>query len=170
MLLALALALMSPTTPVNNAADAVVQVLCADGSGSAVHVGNGKYLSVAHVTEMTSCTVEGESIIDIKPAGNNDFSTFRGKEIAAKAKTSCSGFSAGETYLAIGYAFGWPQQTRNPWTASQFRLNGYQAFTGEAIPGMSGGAVIDDGGRVVGVINMRWPARSLALKDSYVCK
>lgn len=149
---------------------AIVQVQCLEGTGTAVHIGNGKYASARHVVSMFMCTVNGEPVKDVKLSDEDkDFGTFSGPRLPVKMKYSCSGYKAGKDYLAIGHAFGLPRLTANPWIASPFRIGWQHAFVGEAIPGMSGGPVVDEKGILIGVVNMRWPARSIALRDTELC-
>lgn len=150
---------------------AVVPLSCADGmgSGSAVHIGNGRYVTAAHVTDM-GCTLAGEPIAVTYTNGKTDFAIFNARPIATTLKYSCKGFKSERMYYGVGYGFGWPKVVTQPWFASAINFGGFRHFIGEAIPGMSGGAVIDAKGVVYGVVNMRWPARSMALADTPVCK
>lgn len=172
-LLLSALLLLSGSTPAVAApvdyGKVVVQVDCDDGLGSAVKIGVDKYITAAHVVNNGECHIRGETISDVVLSKDSDFAVFTGPASRDKLRVSCSGFYDGETYLSVGYAFGWRKLTYEPLIASKYVINGYQAFTGEIIPGMSGGAVIDSRGRVVGINNMRWPARSLALKNTELC-
>lgn len=149
---------------------AVVYVDCGVSVASAVKVGEDKYITAAHVVDHLPCYVNGVKIQDVEAFPESDFATFRGPKSEIKAKTSCRKFVAGEEYLALGYANGAPWLTPEPWIASKFQFGDQQAFSGEAIPGMSGGAVIDDNGKVLGIINQRWPARSLSLRDTNICR
>ena len=150
--------------------DAVVPMDCLVTVASAVKIGTDLYITAAHVVAGHSCTIYGNAITDIKTAPDQDFATFRGPSSPVTAKYTCKGYKGGEEYLAIGYADGLPFLSYMPWIASHFHFDDQQAFTGEAIPGMSGGAVIDQSKRVVGIVNRRWPARSIPLKDTSICK
>lgn len=149
----------------------IVQLVCEKALGTAVKVGDDKYVTAAHVVAGTGlCTIGGVPIRDVQISSSQDYAEFRGPFAKIRAKFRCRPFHSGEEYLAMGYAMGAPFITFSPWTASHFQIEDKQVFTGEAIPGMSGGAVIDQDGRVIGIVNQRWPARSLPLKQTPLCK
>lgn len=148
---------------------AVVFVDCGQKTGSAVKVGRDKYITAAHVIEDAVCYVDGVPITDVK-IGPTDYATFTGPASNIKAKYVCRRYVGGEEYLALGYAMGAPFLTFESWVASRFSVGDKQMFSGEAIPGMSGGAVLDQDAKVVGIVNQRWPARSITLKDTSLCQ
>lgn len=166
MLLALLLAGSTPVPVLGVDTSPVIQVVCNEGTGSAVNIGNGKYVSVAHVMGLTSCKVKDEPVrnVVLDTKDGHDFATFDGPE-GASASYSCKGFKAGKIYLAVGYAFGYETVTVEPLLATVFH-DSKTMFVGEVIPGMSGGAVFDEDGVLVGVVNQRWPARSTSLEDT----
>lgn len=150
---------------------AVVQVICKDSRGSAVKIDDDTYISVAHVTQAEGCEIQGVPI-EVLQSDAKDFSILRGPKSEVRASYTCSGFTSNREYLAVGYGGGWPVLMHQPLRASGFKVFGepYQMFTGEVIPGMSGGAVFNKAGKVVGVVNMRFPARSLPLSETSLCK
>lgn len=169
--LVLALGASAPAhpTPYVENPKATVRVDCVFSVGTAVKISEDRYITAAHVVDNPLCTVDGAPISDIKKEAN-DFATFTGKPGPEYSKVSCKGFKIGEYYLAKGYALGLFEVKIVPWLATPFVLDGFHSFLGDAIPGMSGGPVVNDRGEVAGVVNMRFPARSIALKDTSVCK
>lgn len=151
---------------------AVVRVECNGGLsvGSAVKIGEQEYITAAHVVSSGACTIEGQPIKNVYLNIDQDFATFDGPKNNRRIKVSCRGYSRNDNYLSVGYAFGWERKTYEPLIYSGIDLDGFASFTGEIIPGMSGGPVIDYSGRVVGINNMRWPARSMALRDTKICR
>lgn len=149
----------------------VVQVICEDRKGTAVAIDHDTYISVVHVTEAKGCQINGVPI-EVLHTDAKDFSILKGPRTEVKARYSCRGFKPDAEYIAVGYGGGWPTLMYQPLRASGFKVVGqpYQMFTGEVIPGMSGGPVYDRRGRVVGIVNMRWPARSLPLSETNLCK
>lgn len=150
----------------------VVQLVCEDRSGTAVKIDDDTYITAAHVAVGENCKVGGTAIVLTEIDTTRDFAVFTGPASRISAKYTCRGFSSDEEYLAVGHAFGWKELTYQPVRASGFGVRGEptQMFTGEVIPGMSGGPVYGKNGRVVGIVNMRWPARSLPLSETSVCK
>lgn len=151
---------------------AVVRIQCGSAIGTATHVGGGNYVSVKHVTSMGTCSVAGGKATDVHEAKHQDFSTFKGPVLPTKIEADCRGFEPGKVYMAVGYAFARMTQMVQPWLATSVpdSEHGMTTFIGEGIPGMSGGPVISAEGKVVGTVNMRWPTRSIPLKDTYFCK
>lgn len=148
----------------------VVQVRCEGSLGSAVKISGKGYITAGHVAEAEGCTVAGQPIQNVRMYPG-DFATFDGPSSPVKAKTTCSDFKPDEEYLAVGYGLGMPVLMYQPVRASAFKKPSepFQMFTGEVIPGMSGGALYDKSGKVVGIVNMRWPARSLPLTETPLC-
>lgn len=170
----LAVAALLLATPVSMAAEpfsldesAVVYVDCGMKSGTAVRIGPTEYVTAAHVVTDDVCRVNGE-VIHPRIDGSQDFATFSGPR-GKYLKKYCRDFAKDETYLAVGYAMGAPFLTSTPLMATEMKSGGMRVFVGETIPGQSGGPVIDRSGRVVGIVNMRWPARSVPLRNTSVC-
>ena len=151
---------------------AIVRIQCGPAVGTATHVGDGNYVSVKHVTSMGPCKVAGGVATDVHEAKHQDFSTFKGPVLPTKIEADCRGFESGKVYMAVGYAFARMTQMAQAWLATSVPdfEHGMTTFIGEGIPGMSGGPVVSAEGKIVGTVNMRWPTRSIPLKDTYFCK
>ena len=166
---------MAPLPNYSHEERAIVQVFCkrADGntaSGTAFKVGRNSYITANHVTASGLCYVGGERITVTSSDFEKDYATFQGPASDVVLKADCKGFRAGEVYIARGYPGGMPFNIQAPWTAMDYVMDGFQVFTGEGIPGMSGGAVIDRRGVAVGLVNKRWPTRSMPLRSTSFCR
>lgn len=165
--------ILASPTQASEAIDAspVVQVVCDASAGSAVRIDSDVYITAVHVLQGKGCKVAGTPV-EVLQAGQHDFAIFRGPAGTGVAKYSCGGFDANVEYLAVGYGHAWPVLMYQPLRASAFKIanDPYQMFTGEVIPGMSGGAVFDAKGKVTGLVTMRWPARSIPLSETSLCK
>lgn len=155
----------------------VRQVLCTEGRGSAFQTDHG-WVSVAHVTAMKGCFIDGQPIEVTEQDGEHDFSRLNVFSIRnVPMRIDCSGYKPGEYYWSAGYAFGRPFQTRIRIMATGFSLpDGKRILVGEysVIPGMSGGPIYNDAGEVVGLVNAFLPGSGISLsrelKDTSLCK
>ena len=134
-------------------------------------------LTAAHVTSHGRCAIgrtppsPAEAGLEVvREDGVLDVAELRSPEPHPFLRVGCGGFRAGGAYRAIGFIAG-HYRANLPWTATGLSdaASGQAEFAGEAEPGMSGGPVIDMGGRAVGVIDQRFPARSRSLEDTYLC-
>ena len=156
----------------------VHQVSCKEGKGTAFRVGREHFLSVAHVTALHDCKVEGEPITVTNQDSDRDFSELdvplpRDGGMAI----NCEGFIPGHWYWSAGFAYGAPFQTDLALYATYAKDGtGKRVLIGDyaVIPGMSGGPVMDAQGRVVGTVNAYFPGTGISLsrelKDTAVCK
>lgn len=153
--------------------DAIVRVTCdvAGGRsvGTASHVGNGVYTTADHVVDQGTCTVKGQAIYNIKSDKVHDFATFAGPVLKDRVKFTCRNFRSGRHYLAVGYPGRLSFQVMEAWNSTPFQLAGYRVFVGNGYPGMSGGPVLDKNGHMTGIVNMRWPTRSMPLRSTHLC-
>jgi S1-C subfamily serine protease len=155
--------------------DAIVLVSCKEATGTAFHIGGGRYVTANHVVVQGGggCSINGKDATVTGQDEKNDVAELSGPVIAAKFELDCDGFKAGQEYLAVGFAGG-ETLTRLPLLYSAFGRdpgNGNGQFIGaETIPGMSGGAMISLSIRVAGIVTQRWPSRARALADTYLCK
>lgn len=167
-----ALLCAAPTQPSGTYAHdeaAIVLVNCIATTGSAFKVGPNSYATAAHVVDAPGCMVSGEPIKVTHFDRERDYATFIGPASPAVLRVSCEGFKGARLYLARGY----PQGAFNiyaPWWSVGISLAGFNIFQGEAIPGMSGGVVMDEWGRAVGVVSKRWPPRAMALRNTGYCR
>lgn len=153
----------------------IVQVRCMQGSGTAFRISPTTLLSVAHVTSLSGCFINGKPFT-VKHK-NGDFSILSMDDKAPRwLAIDCNGFVAGRAYIALGFARGLPTLTEVDITATG-RIEGeWSILQGvwTVIPGQSGGPIIDPTtGKVVGTINV-FDARagrsgSVALKSTAAC-
>jgi hypothetical protein len=153
----------------------VVRVICLTGMGSAFWVGPHILLSVAHVTNLGLCAIDGNLIKVIETKG--DFAVIYSDRPAARwFRVDCGGFKLRHKYTAIGYARGLPVQTSVDVTATGDVLSGFAKLWGvfTVIPGQSGGPMIDpDTRRPVGMVNvfdaLAGLSGSVPLRDTPIC-
>ena len=148
---------------------AIVKVECEGGWGSAVKIGPSEYITAAHVVNAGGCTVDGVGITVTRVNDLFDYATFTGPTNNHVIPVSCGGFDAGKIYVARGYPGGFPGLVRVPWLMTELTDQGQRLAIGDAIPGMSGGALIDRRGRVTGIVNRRVASRSLPLSATSAC-
>lgn len=155
----------------------VYRVDCLEGKGTAFRVGRHHFLSVAHVTAMSECTVEGHPITVTEQNGEKDFSQFDADFAGPILRVSCEGYHAGEYVWSTGYAKGLPFQTAIALYTTYIKdSGGKRVFIGPyaVIPGMSGGPVMNAHGEVVGTVNAYIPQTGISfsrdLRDTSVCQ
>jgi hypothetical protein len=160
----------------------VKQVRCDKVRGSAFKVGANKYLTVNHVSENTGCKIEGNPIFVTYKDPKGDFSILSVYDPEPGGiEISCEGFKDGGVYNAIGFARGAPQSVSIMLRATSMinlpsLLRGWSMFMGVeyVIPGMSGGAILDEQGRAVGMVNAYFAPFGLSwsrsLKDTALCQ
>lgn len=155
----------------------VHRVNCDEGSGSAFRVGGNHWMSVAHVTGLHHCTINGAPITVTEQDGARDFSRFDTRQAMPNGlKVNCHGFIPGQWYWSTGFALGKPFQTAIALYATYAHApNGMRVLIGPftVIPGMSGGPIMDGSGAVVGTVNAYLPGTGISfsreLKTTSVC-
>ena len=148
--------------------DVVVLVDCPRSLGTAVKVSDNEYVTAYHVVDTPGCTIDGQEVVVERVYADKDIATIRGPSYRGQVEISCKGYKPGKEYMAKGFGLGTYMEV--PWMASSHTQRGFHVFYGEAIPGMSGGPLLDKKGRIRGIVNMRWPARSASLEDTHLCK
>ena len=169
---------VSRTSPVHASVHylPVKQVDCIGGKGTAFKIADGRWISVAHVTENIGCAIDGKPIGATSEPG--DFSIVDHDGHGSGFPINCDGFVPGRWYFAAGYAGGYEWQTvqRHLATYKKSERDGYRVLIGTqaVIPGMSGGPILNEKGEVVGTVNMlnldRPISYSRELKDTSLCK
>lgn len=140
-------------------------------SGTAFKVGPTYYLTARHVVLGGQCSIGGVPVTINTMDEKHDFATLTGPASPHILATNCRGFHSGQTYLARGFPGGQSYNIFMPMIASALSVGGFRTFTGaDVIPGMSGGPVMDTQGRVTGIVNMRWPSRSMPLSSTGFCR
>lgn len=160
---------------------AVVQVMCSRGAGSAFRVSKTTYFTVAHVTGIGGCKVDGVPIEVTGENGGLDFAVFRlPASNGPKFVVNCDGVHRNDQLEAIGYADGLPFQRllRVRGTGVSVALEADRKAMAivvgpEFIPGMSGGPVLNRHGEVVSLVNAYRPQSGISfsreLKDTEIC-
>lgn len=156
----------------------VHQVICSAGMrGSAVRISDDTYVTAAHVATLNGCSIDGEPMQVVRAEGEIDFAVLHTERHGHGFPVNCEGFRPGQYYFAIGFAFGWPIQRTVLVRAEEARhITGMAIMVGPElfIPGMSGGAVVDEHGALVGIVNARneqfHVSFSRDLRDTSACR
>lgn len=147
-------------------------IQCGNAVGTAFHIGDGRYITAAHVVSHGDCAIGGFPVRLVHQDGKLDTAELIGAVAPEKFEIDCSGFRPNQHYLAIGYAGG-VVRLDLPLIYSAFGrdpegTNGM--FVGpDSQPGMSGGPLINEDYQVSGIVQQRWPSRARALADTYLC-
>lgn len=154
---------------------AIVRVYCKQlvgaSAGTAFKVSTTGYITAAHVVNTGFCSVGGMPISLTSYDAASDYATFLGPASPAILRASCEGYRPGQLYAARGYPGGGTYNIFTPWLALNMRQGLFDTFfASDAIPGMSGGPILDERGTVIGLTNMRFPPRSIPLSRTGYCK
>jgi S1-C subfamily serine protease len=144
-------------------------------SGSGVRINDNTILTAAHVPSGGLCEAHDTTLHNTRfePGQDVAFETGDLKD-GFRAIVSCEGIKEGERYLAMGYADGGAPDVE-PLIGTDTRDGQLTIMRGHVYHGMSGGAVLNDSGEVVAVINaMQAQGMPLAfvtpLTQTYLCK
>jgi S1-C subfamily serine protease len=166
-------------SPYSASFETVPQFICTDHK--AAHLGSGFRISddiivtATHVTAASTCQAYGKDVTVVRNEPGHDVTFVRAKlDDGFRAVVSCEGIREGERYLALGYADGGAPNAE-PLIGTRDKDGNLTTMTGHVYPGMSGGAVLNERGAVVAVINaMNRKGRALAyvtpLSQTYLCK
>lgn len=164
VLAALPLLFLVGAAPVKpDMSEAVVKLECHSPMGGYVY-GSGTFISsnmvltAAHVTSGRYCLVNGRLAPTLYQNNELDVAVVVAREPSpAYVPISCSKPVKGRTYQAIGYPGGngpavrYFIATETKWPEVPF--DGLDVFMGQATPGMSGSALTDRTGKILGILN-----------------
>lgn len=155
--------------------EAVKQVKCSGGTGTAFRIRGGDFVTAAHVTSIGGCTINGAPI-EGSAEPPLDFAIIKTASLPGDGfNVNCEGFKPGQWYFAVGYGSGFPWQTMTRLIATTRTYNGMAVLQGHpsVVPGYSGGVFLNEAGEAVGVVNM-WSGGlpfsiSLPLSETSLC-
>ena len=176
-LAALSLGASEPAAEAELAAIAIVR--CGPAVGTAFAVAPGRIVTAAHVAANGPCAIPGRHpgapLIPapvLRQDRRLDIAELRADLPGAPLPIACTGLRPGQMFRAIGYAGGLRRLT-SPLFATRNRDSasaGLVVLLGRVERGMSGGPVLDQPGRVAGIVNRHSPARSRSLEETFLCR
>jgi hypothetical protein len=155
-------------------------IRCGRASGTVFQIAPGVLMTAAHVTGNGPCSVDGVPLDLTLEDGALDYALLRGT-IGIPMTPLCKELKRGRAYYGIGYAGGRYRMDSRLFAEGRadaevegISYRGMMRFGGGAIPGMSGGPIIDERGRVAAIVNASNSALSTALgrplKDTQACR
>jgi hypothetical protein len=171
---------MTVVSPYGASFEAVPQLLCVSGphgsAGSGVRINENTILTAAHVPSGKTCLAWGTKLTNTRfePGQDVAFVTSDSLKGGLRMVVSCEGIKEGQRYLAMGYADGGAADVETLIGTSD-RSGELTVMRGHVYHGMSGGAVLNEAGAVVAVVNaMQAQGMPLAfvtpLTQTYLCK
>lgn len=165
------------------------RIRCSGGHGTGVIIGRDTMITAAHVIEgQTGCRDDesGELLTVVYKNTDHDFAVlyFPTTRHDEWARISCGGFRTGRTYYSYGYAgVGDSDIMMTRQIATNDFVDGtpsrgspffhMRVLRGVVIPGMSGGPIFDEEGRVIGLNNLTGDnyrfGLSREIRDTYLC-
>jgi hypothetical protein len=171
---------LSIPSPYAASFDMVPQIHCVGPKGngwlgSGVRINDSTLLTAAHVPSGGICTADDVKLRNTRFEPGQDVAFETGDlGDGYRAIVSCEGIKEGQRYLAMGYADGGAPDVE-PLIGTSTRNGELTIMRGHVYHGMSGGAVLNEDGEVVAVINaMQAEGKPLAfvtpLTQTYLCK
>lgn len=167
-------------TPFFITSDTIPEIFCAkpEGggwTGTGVIISAINVISAHHVTDGAAICAAQQAYRLTMVRREGDFavnSTSFPTEVQ-RMIVSCEGIKEGHVYLAAGYAFGGGLVVAKV-VGTTMRDGEFVRMQGRVYPGMSGGPVVDDEGRVVAIVNQKFNDISHAnvhpLSETYLCQ
>ena len=167
-------------SPYGASFETVPQIMCVAGdgamsSGSGIRLNDNTILTAAHVPSGKRCMVGGVRLDNTRFEPGQDIAFVTGSLGGGlRAVISCEGVVEGRRYLALGYADGGAPDVETL-TGTDQKNGQLTIMIGHVYHGMSGGAVLNERGAVVAVINaMQSEGRPMSfvtpLTQTYLCK
>jgi hypothetical protein len=151
--------LSSAPLPPDDPYDAIKLVRCGRSFGTAFQVSADRMITAQHVTVNGPCSIDGAPVRTVKEDARLDVALIE-RRGSAVLRVSCGRPRKGHKYRGIGYAGGVYRMDSNLVGTGRYFLNPFQpsmwgmsGFRGNAIPGMSGGPILNKAGDVVALIN-----------------
>lgn len=127
---------------------------CGGSRGSGVRLSDNLIITAAHVTDESQCSAYGAPLRVARVELNRDVSFAEGNlGEGFRALYSCEGIKAGQTYIAMGYAFGEAPNVELLVGTGDRRDLGRVLLKGRVYKGMSGGGIFTEAGVLVAIIN-----------------
>jgi S1-C subfamily serine protease len=146
-------------------------------SGTGSRIDANTVLTAYHVVAGRTCVINGFSAELVYSNGDQDIAVLKTQDTSPlRLAISCDGFKRGKSYYATGWAFG-ERKITNRYiglgiVVRNKKFRGLERLKGMSFPGMSGSAVVDENGMVVGILNAGNTTGSMlsrSLSTTYLC-